>query len=182
MNRRIFKLIYFSVLLILLFSCKEEEDIVQSSYFGEAQAIQNNQTWSSEVRSGYSVDSRDYMNLTFDRFENEFLRTHFHFPKVSLHNRDFQFVNSGTFLDCGNNICTTFSTGFNDQINDIYEINIEDVIEDWIVIDSFDDQTREFSGRFQASLVIDDSFIKVDNFPDTLIFENGTFNGRVNER
>ncbi len=175
---------YSSALLIILciFSCMDDDSISepQSIYFGNAEALLNDESWSSEVRSQYSVLDRNDLNIVLDYYEGGFLRADFSFRNISLDDRDFQNLAPSLTVDC-NKKCAFFGTGFDDQIGDFYDLLVDDSLEDWIIIDSFNNETLEFSGRFQASWTIDTGRPKSDNFPDTLRFENGAFNGKVIE-
>ena len=174
----------FSFILMfsfIFFACTDDEQEIQSIYFGNAEATRNGEAYLSDVRSQYSSSDGNKILITFDRFEGNVLRTQLSFININPFEKAFQFILPDTALTCERNYANFF-TGFGDSISDIYFASLEDTLEDWIVIDSFNTQTAEFWGRFQISFVRDERFGGVDIFADTLRFENGIFNGRVLER
>lgn len=165
---------------LFIFSCEDDPIEEPNIYFGSSYVDLNGQEWNSDVRAKFAYNDDNYFSLTFDRYEGKILRDAFHFRKIEFKLFNEQVLNSDYNNDC-QILCTSFSTGYNDQAGDSYNILEDDQFEDWIIIDSFNDQNMEIWGRFQASFIKDDRIPKMDNYPDTLYFKNGTFNGKILE-
>ena len=170
--------LYTLIFFIFISSCDDKPIEESSIYFGACTAFVNGELWNSDVRAKYSFSNQNYLLLSFDKFESNILRQELHFRFIELEEKSLKVLNSDIDVSCDTNCCT-FSSGYDDQAGDSYNIIEDDSFEDWIVIDSIDDQTLEFWGRFQASFVRDFRIPKFDIYPDTLYFEGGEFNGKI---
>lgn len=166
--------------LLLLISCNEDDMIDKSIYFGSSSAYVDNELWEADVRSSYCTSDNNYILLSFDMYEGSILRNELYMKKVKLSIGELQYLNQDLDNSC-EFLCASLSTGFDDQAGDYYTINQNNQLENWIIIDSFYNQTLEFWGRYQASFLRDDRIPKMDNYPDTLYFEAGSFNGRIRD-
>ena len=171
------KSVILLVFIVCFLSCSDDDPMIASIYFGKSSAIVNDELWEADVRTSYCRSSNDYVLLSIDKYENSILRNEVYFKKVRFLFGKKQFLVQDLDNNC-DSLCTSLSTGFDDQAGDYYSI-LHDQFEDWILFDSINNETLEFWGRFQASFVRDNRIPKMDNYPDTLFFENGEFNGKI---
>ncbi len=172
---------YIFILSLVFISCEEDKPPKDPSiYFGNFSSDFNGERWEANVRAKHSISRSDYFLLSFDTFEGLYLRTELHIKFVEFSVGKIQILNPDYDGKC-DVLCATFGTGYDDQSGDFYTILDSDKFQDWVIIDSLNNQTLEFWGRFQASFVRDFEIPKMDTYPDTLYFENGVFNGKIIE-
>jgi len=170
------------LLILMSFSCNDDDREQISIYFGSAEAKLNLVTfWNSEVRSSTSIDDISKIGIRLDRFNNQFLIEKLNFRNIHFSVGNKMRLFSDKEFDCVES-CVTFTTGEDDIAGDFYDGLEYDELENWIVFDSINIETMEYWARFQASFVRDERIPKWGSLPDTLYFSEGNIHGKVTER
>lgn len=177
------KIILLILGLFVVASCKDDDMPAEPDgiYFGTGSADLNGNHWEGDTRTKlFQSCNGGTMNITLDEYINEIQKSEFGVNAVPLSKGHY------SLKAYESEPCDSLATSFYSRIGDgdvagnYYILLTNDSIQDWIEIVAFDDETLEFNGEFQASFYRDTTLPKFDqSLPDTLVFTNGTFNGKI---
>lgn len=167
------------LILFLLISCND--DSYKPDYSnGKATMLKNGESWDGEGRgssdiSGYGVQ------MTFDLSNNQgMLRQRLGFVKIPTEEGNYGLHHS--FSQSADSIpgCSFTTIAYDgDVVEDRYKV-VETGNESSITITNYDESQRLLSGEFRVKLFIDPDRPKANsNNPDTLLFEMGAFEVRI---
>lgn len=178
------KIILLVLLSIAIVTCKDKEMTEPKNiYYGTGSANLSGYFWAGKTRTKFfNTCNNGSMNIIIDEYNNEIQKSELVIQAVPLSKGDF-------YLKLYKNVpCDSLATSFNTRISDgdvagnFYKLLTSDSIQDWLNITTFNDESLEFNGEFQASFYRDTSLPKFDfSLPDTLVFTNGIFNGKLME-
>ncbi|RMG84698.1 MAG: hypothetical protein D6714_07390 [Bacteroidetes bacterium] len=177
------KIILMFLALFVMASCKDKDMPTEPDgiYFGSGSADLNGNHWEGDTRTKlFQSCNNGMMNIVIDEYRNGVLKSDLIIQAVPLAQGAFEMQKyKGEPCD---SLATSFNTsiGDGDVAGNYYILLTNDTVQDWIEIVAFDDATMEFNGKFQASFYRDTTLPKFDqSLPDTLVFTNGTFNGKI---
>ena len=169
---------------IFLFGCIAcNKDKFKPDYTnGKATATRNGEHWEGQGRG--IVNNLDIgLNMYYDVFNNSGeLRQRLAFSKIPKTPGVIPlFITSSQSEDSISGIRFSTLSHDGDVVEDIYRV-VEIYEESNLTVISYDESTRLFTGKFKATLYIDPAQGKrnPDN-PDTLMFEVGEFEVRIEE-
>ncbi len=176
------KIILLILGLFVVASCKDDDMPTEPDgiYFGTGAADLNGGEWEGDTRTKMAFQSNTHMLLNIDHIVNKVLKGTLNFKYVPLKAGQYELKPSE--LNKEDTVSVAYNTriGDGDVAGNYYILLTNDTVQDWIEIVAFDDATMEFNGKFQASFYRDTTLPKFDqSLPDTLVFTNGTFNGKV---
>lgn len=164
------------ILLICLSSC--DKDKFEPDYSGgKATAIMNGDMWVGQGRGFGNVHDIGF-DFYFDIYNNfGHLRENLSFQKIpkivgeyALHNSNKDSLPRCTYYTLSDD---------GDVLDDIYRV-VESESESTITVHSYDESKRLLKGEFRVKLYIDPERQNSTN-PDTIIFENGKFEVKIEE-
>ena len=177
------KAVIIGCFFIFIFAkCKKES--LEAKYFGYAKAELNRIAINfNKVRGALLYNSEDSLSVSFEKWDGLILKESITILKIfkvtntaqQIYKYDYTVnrvvkLSSGyyTFRDDGDVGCDTYN---------IYE---PDSLQNNITITSFNSQTKEIKGTFQATYLIDPSRIKCrPTAPDTIRIKNGEFYTKI---
>jgi len=178
-------IILLVLVLLGMASCRDDNMPTEPEgiYFGIGSAYLNGNLWEGDTRTKlFQSCNNGTMNITIDEYRNEIQKSEFGINAVPL------LQGSYNLKPYNNKPCDSLATSFYSRIGDgdvagnYYILLTNDTIHDWIRIVEFDSESLEFNGEFQASFYRDTTLPKFDlSLPDTLVFTNGKFNGKITQ-
>jgi len=165
-------------------SCKDDNMPTEPDgiYFGIGSAYLSGNLWEGDTRTKMAFQSNTHMLLNIDHFSNTVLQGVLTFKYVPLNTGQYELKKSE--LNKKDTVAVAYDTriGDDDVAGNYYVLLASDTIQDWIKIAGFNNETFEFNGEFQASFYRDTTLPKFDqSLPDTLVFTNGKFNGKITQ-
>jgi len=164
-------------------SCKEEESYIPDIYWGEANALKNGESWTGLVYA--QTDNPEEFVLNIDVYHKKEFRKEsfviFNIPyKVQKNKIDtvrigaFNSATGGYYDYSISYIENCFTENRFKMVN---EVNSEN----YVTITSYNEDTKEVWGEFQASLIVDNTFRKWPSAPDSIRFMKGKFHTMIKE-
>ncbi len=172
-----------SITILLFISIACNKDRFKPDYTnGKATAIRNGKHWEGQGR-GTENNLGIGLNMYYDVF-NEYgeLRQRLAFSKIPKISGVIPlFITSSQSEDSISGVRFTTFSHDGDVVEDRYLV-VENFEKSNITVESYDESTRLFTGRFKATFYIDPVRGKRDpNNPDTVRFEVGAFEVRIEE-
>lgn len=177
------RLLILSILIPVLYSCKEEQSLIPDIYWGEVSAIKNGQPWSGLIYARPNEPYGFYIRIEVFN-EQEFHRealTIFKIPNELKKNRiDTVQAEIDTLLT-GASYATLVDDG--DVLGDLFKV-YEGEMENYITITSYNEETGEVRGNFEVAFVFGEGVVGTKSdptAPDTIRFTNGQFHTKIRE-
>ena len=173
-------------------SCGDEEepDLIPDNYYGEVTALKNGVEWHANPYGvAYREDS--LFSLLFDQLTLQaFVRERLSFVLVKENSSQQKLAPSSNFYGEGHrpidSMVRSDSAGISfmtivggDAIGDIYDIIPEP--SNYITITSYDEETNEIEGEFEATLFMTKGSEFTIGSPDTIRFTQGVFRTKVRD-
>jgi hypothetical protein len=174
--------ILITCFFIFIFAkCKKDNNDPGGQYYGYAKAIVNGNLLTFNIaRAGFFNNNPDSVGVIFEQWDGLIAKEVVSFgPMVKtilLNQKIFKAVNGGSILT--SNYSTLRDDG--DVLCDFYNIYEPDSLQNFITITSFNTQTKEIRGTFQATYIIDTTRLKCRlSAPDILLIRNGEFYTKI---
>ncbi len=170
------------IILVILTSCHKDEPVPVDYGYGTMDL--NGESYSlvpylSKPKRP-SDDSLYFLYLKYV-LQNGYLRKQIDFSgfKLKLDTQFFKKWNPGETTDMTSVYSTSLSDG--DVFGNIYFLNENDTIPDYLKLTEINSKTGEVKGIFQCSYYVDTSLIFDPDSPDTIIITNGYFETIIRE-
>lgn len=164
---------------LLAGSCTKDKN--DDNYWGYANAQKNGQSWSGKIAAANNTRIPDRFDIVIDRYNAESIQEENlgfqNIPKIPGRNRLYKidFVN----YDPQKTTAVLFTNREDGDVQcDLYNVIETDSINNFIQIDSYNQNNNEVKGRFALKLIIRLPKCR-NNAPDTLVFINGDFHTKI---
>lgn len=181
--------IIISLFFLFVFAkCKKDKIDSNGNYFGYAKAEVNGVTVNyNKVNGSLLYNLTDSISLNFEKWEGLVLKETISIQKIykqlNLPQRIYKYNYAATRIEkLSSSYYTLRDDG--DVICDIYNTHEPDSLQNFIIITSYNPQTKEIRGTFQATYLIDSNRIATIGkcrplAPDTLRIRNGEFYTKI---
>jgi hypothetical protein len=168
--------------LFLFAKCKKDSTEPEGNYFGYAKADINGVTVNfNKVRGGLLYNLDDSISLSLEKWDGLLFKEQITFQKLFKWTinpqRIYKFPNNINRIQKLSSAYYTLSNG-GDVICDVYDNYEPDSLQNYITITSFNSQTNEIRGTFQATYLIEMPKCRTAA-PDTLRIRNGEFYTKI---
>ena len=174
------KLVSFCIFIFA--KCKK--DIPEEQYFGYAKAEINGTIVNfNKVRGNLLYNLEDSLALNFEKWDGLILKEAISIQKIykrtNLPQRIYKYDYTAIRIEkLSSSYYTLRDDG--DVLCDIYNVHEPDSLQNYITITSYNSQTKEIRGTFQATYLIDPTRSKCrPGAPDTIRIKNGEFNTKI---
>lgn len=178
------KFIYI-LLCAAFISCSNDDQIDDNRNIicsGTVSTVKNGASQNMDVCMGVDINNVDIANRyrislkrTIDSDNSEVL--FFNKVKPIFTRQELRF---NKFIPDRDVAVASYITSFQQDItNDIYDVDTTRT-DNFLIIDSFDEERNEISGRFNVTLNLTSDGNVGSTPPDQIVFENGTFTTEVN--
>ena len=175
---------FIALLSFSFISCNDDDKMPNAEYTeGVASSFINNLSWEGEPFFNEILPDSLYRINIYKYSVEGFIRNKLslqYFPlkleKIQL----FKYNAWDPFINPSATFRTLLSDG--DVLATTYNVIENDTIEDFIEFTDINLLTNEATGKFQASMVIQDTITRIfATFPDTIIISNGFFKMKIME-
>lgn len=182
MKQQLIIVIIFSTFIFA--NCKKDSNEPEGNYFGYAKAtINGNIITYNKCAANFLINNTDSIGLSFERWEGLILKEKIGFQKIYKNATNSQRIYKYTYV---NNQIEKLSSGYytlrddGDVLCDVYDVYETDSLQNFITITSYNTQTKEIRGTFQATYLIDSARLATigrcrATAPDTIRIRNGEF-------
>lgn len=173
------KVVFFLFIVFSCFACKRNEDgpkpTLPPNYWGEAAAQKNGLLWAADPVCWVDIIDSNTVNIELDSFVDAFFLkeslTFHEIPRAAGSYDVFRLIGG---YDGKSDASLYYFEG--DVTLGSYHL-IEYDTSNRLVIDSFDDLSKEIKGTFNLTFLVDQR--PYPAAPDTIRFINGKFHGRL---
>jgi hypothetical protein len=167
---------------------KCKKDPPEEQYFGYAKAHINGTIVNfNKVRGNLLYNLEDSVSLNFEKWDGLVLKESISIQKIYKNTNNSQRIYKYSY---SNNRIEKLSSAYytlrddGDVLCDVYNVYEPDSIQNFITITSFNTQTKEIRGTFQATYLIDSSRVIAigkcrPTAPDTIRIRNGEFYTKI---
>ncbi len=175
------KCLFLILVVIVISSCKKDENPEPDIYNSFATAKINNEVFSFKPSMIFSSTTDSYGILLEYHIDEIILRKSLNFSfikgetikqsiyPISISNQDTSQCSYSTLIGDG------------DVLGNYYYLNENDLIEDYLELTQFNESTGNVQGTFQVSFYVDTSTIFDLNSPDTIIITDGYFETTIHD-
>ena len=166
--------------------CKKDNNEPEGQYFGYTKATVNgNIITYNKCAGSFLLNNPDSIGLSFERWEGLISKEAIGFQRVANFlspQRIYKYNLNLTPIKLSSTYSTLRDDG--DVLCDFYNIYEPDSLQNFITITSFNTQTKEIRGTFQATYLIDSSRVIAigkcrPTAPDTIRIRNGEFYTKI---
>jgi hypothetical protein len=169
-------------------TCKKDKAAPEGNYFGYAKAEINGVSVNYNKANGALLyNLNDSISLNFEKWDGSVLKESISIQKIykgtNLSQRIYKYDYTETRIK-------KLSSGYytlrddGDVVCDLYNIYEPDSLQNYIIISSYNPQTKEIRGTFQATYLIDSARVATigkcrATAPDTIRIRNGEFYTKI---
>jgi hypothetical protein len=177
-------LIIFCLSIFIFAKCKKDKLEPEGQYYGNAKAEINGSMVSFNTpRGALKSNSYDSIYISLEKWDGLVLKEVISFGPILKTVGLVQRINKNNYSTSGiGPLSSSYSTlrDDGDVLCDFYHIYERDSLHNSIIITSFNAATKEISGSFQATYLIDPTRVKCrTTAPDTMRIKNGEFYTKI---
>lgn len=170
--------------MLVFAKCKKKVPEPDTKYFGYAKAEINGVIVNyNKVNGRLLYNLEDSISLNLEKWDGLILKQAIGIQKIfkltNLLQRIYQYDYTATRIEkLSSSYYTLRDDG--DVLCDIYNVHQPDSLQNHVTITSYNSQTKEIWGTFQATYLIDTTRLKCrSNAPDTIKIRNGEFYTKI---
>ena len=177
------QILFSACLCLFLFAgCKKDSTEPEGNYFGYAKAEINGVTVNfNKARAALLYNLDDSISVIFEKWDGLLLKESIDMQKIYKRTtnpqRVYKYQNNINRIQRLSSAYYTLSNG-GDVICDVYDNYEPDSLQNYITITSFNPQTNEIRGTFQATYLIERPKCR-PAAPDTIRIRNGEFYTKI---